>query len=103
MDNTQKQILKDISNRLDSSTKTPWSTGDFELWTKYANRMKTTIETVSPILITIANGVAEQPKAISNEEVTHLRWMYERLIGVHEENPNYDYMHKMKLIIDKLA
>jgi hypothetical protein len=34
-------------------------------------------------------------------EVKHINWMYNRLISVHNENPNYDYMLKFKEIIDK--
>ena len=30
-----------------------------------------------------------------------LQWIYDRLIHVYKENKNYDYMHKLKEIIDK--
>ncbi len=30
----------------------------------------------------------------------HLEWLYQRLIVVHGENPQYDYMLDMKAIID---
>lgn len=29
----------------------------------------------------------------------HLQFIYDRLITVHSENPNYDYMHRLKEII----
>jgi hypothetical protein len=32
----------------------------------------------------------------------HLEFLYQRLINVHGENPNYDYMLRMREIIDKL-
>lgn len=35
-----------------------------------------------------------------SKSVTHLEWIYDRLIHVHGENPNYDYMLKFKEIID---
>ncbi len=31
-----------------------------------------------------------------------LSWVYDRLCNKHEENPNLDYMRKMKAIIDKM-
>jgi len=31
----------------------------------------------------------------------HLQWLYNRLVNIHGENPNYDYMLKFKEIIDK--
>lgn len=34
------------------------------------------------------------------ERQEHLKWIYERLISKHGENPNFDYMHKLKDIID---
>jgi hypothetical protein len=29
-----------------------------------------------------------------------LQWIFDRLVNVHGENPNYEYMHKLKEIID---
>jgi hypothetical protein len=37
----------------------------------------------------------------SEENSNHLEWIYNRLIGFHNENPNYDYMIKLKTIIDQ--
>jgi hypothetical protein len=37
----------------------------------------------------------------SEENGNHLEWIYNRLIGFHNENPNYDYMIKLKTIIDQ--
>jgi hypothetical protein len=37
---------------------------------------------------------------MSQSDLNHLKWIYERLIHVHNENPNYDYMLKFKEIID---
>jgi hypothetical protein len=31
----------------------------------------------------------------------HLQWIYNRLVNVHGEDPNYDYMLKFKEIINK--
>lgn len=47
----------------------------------------------------------EQHKStnITQEEQEHLNWMYNRLISVHGENPNYDYMLKMNKILTKIA
>jgi hypothetical protein len=38
---------------------------------------------------------------MSQSDINHLKWIYERLIHVHKENPNYDYMLKFKEIINK--
>jgi len=35
------------------------------------------------------------------DEVIHLRWIYHRLVNVHGENKNYDYMLKLNKIIKK--
>jgi hypothetical protein len=35
-------------------------------------------------------------------DVNHLRWTYNRLKHIHKENENYDYMIRLKKIIDKL-
>jgi hypothetical protein len=35
----------------------------------------------------------------SEEDFNHLEWVYNRLISVHNENPNYDYMIRLKNII----
>ena len=37
-----------------------------------------------------------------SQDKKHLKWIYERLIEVHKENPNYDYMLKFKKIINNL-
>jgi len=29
-----------------------------------------------------------------------LEWIYERLVHVHKESPNYDYMHRLKEIVN---
>lgn len=33
--------------------------------------------------------------------IKHLEWIYDRLVEAHGENPNYDYMHKFKSIIEE--
>lgn len=38
---------------------------------------------------------------MTKEDLTHLEWIYGRLIHVHNENRNYDYMHRFKKIIDE--
>ena len=39
-------------------------------------------------------------KIMSQFDIDHLKWIYERLIYVHKEDPYYDYMLKFKEIID---
>lgn len=41
-------------------------------------------------------------KQLKNEQIEHLRWIYDRMINVHKENENFDYMHKFLSIIEKL-
>lgn len=42
----------------------------------------------------------EEIKRVQNKQ--HLTWIYERLIYIHKENPHYDYMIKLKQIIDEM-
>ena len=32
----------------------------------------------------------------------HLNWLFDRLVEVHNENPNYDYMVRFRKIIDEV-
>ena len=32
----------------------------------------------------------------------HLNWLFDRLVEVHNENPNYDYMIRFRKIIDDI-
>ena len=43
MKGNEARILRSVSHTLYDSTKTNWSTGDFEAWTKWARHMKTII------------------------------------------------------------
>jgi len=45
-----------------------------------------------------------QVKTTNNNwsDIDHLRWSYNRMKHTHKENPNYDYMIRLKSIIDKL-
>lgn len=38
---------------------------------------------------------------MEDKDIKHLTWIYERLIHVHKENPNYDYMIRLKQIVDE--
>jgi hypothetical protein len=43
-----------------------------------------------------------QKKNICNKEDTkHIEWIYNRLLYVYKENENYDYMIKLKNIIEQ--
>jgi len=35
------------------------------------------------------------------KDFEHLEWIFERLVEVYDENPNYDYMIRFKKIIQK--
>lgn len=38
-------------------------------------------------------------KSVSPEDVEHLKWIYARMVEVHGEKPNVDYMVKMRQIL----
>ena len=104
MDNTQKQILRDIANRLDQSTYTDWNTGDLDDWSEYGKKMKSVIVTVTPIINTIANGVDEPQETkdvISVDEIEFLRSIYNRMMGW-KHLSWVDELVKMDKILKKL-
>ena len=37
-----------------------------------------------------------------HEDAEHLRWLYDRMVRKHDENPNFDYMHRFVKIFNKL-
>jgi hypothetical protein len=43
----------------------------------------------------------QSKRMYSEEDLKHLEWIYGRLVDVHNENPNYDYILKFKSIIEK--
>jgi len=47
-------------------------------------------------------GTREYDEKLSKAEFNHLLWVYDRLISVHKENINSDYMIQLASIIDKL-
>lgn len=48
-------------------------------------------------------GAEWYAKKMYSEEVTnHLKFIYDRMVNIHNENENYDYMIKFKNIIKKL-
>lgn len=40
-----------------------------------------------------------KPSSINKKDKLYLEWLYERLVHVHDENENYDYMVRFKKII----
>lgn len=42
-------------------------------------------------------------QTLTKEEIEHLSFIYERLIHVHGENQNYDYMRKFAVILYKIS
>jgi hypothetical protein len=40
------------------------------------------------------------PNKMTNSQ--HLNWLFDRLVEVHNENPNYDYMIRFRKIIDEV-
>ena len=50
MNNTERIVLKELTKSLVESTETNWSYGDIEEWSKFARRMRSVIETVTPVM-----------------------------------------------------
>lgn len=38
--------------------------------------------------------------AYSEKDANHLEWLFERMVNVHGENPNYDYMIRFRKVIE---
>jgi hypothetical protein len=53
-------------------------------------------------IIVAFNQYHHQQQKLSQEDKQHLQWMYNRLAHVHLENENYDYMNRMKQILNNL-
>jgi phage-related protein len=68
MGNIQKEIILESCRKLSESTRRNWSGAGFDEWAEYAKKMKNTIETVVPILSSIANS--DEKESISeNAEI----------------------------------
>lgn len=37
-----------------------------------------------------------------HKDAEHLRWLYDRMVSKHDENTNFDYMHRFAKIFNKL-
>ncbi len=57
--NTNKEILTNIAKTLEESATTSWTSGGFEEWSRWARKMRDTINSVIPNLRTVSNN---QPK-----------------------------------------
>lgn len=60
MEKTEKLILKDIVNRLDEVSNVNLYPGNFDQWTNWARKMKETIQSVTPIINTIAESIDDE-------------------------------------------
>ena len=98
MDNTERKIIRDIADRLDSSTNTSWDRGDLDAFKVWSFKMRETIYTVSPILRTISNSELEKPK-VTNCDIGNLEWIYEKLKSQNHQCPQSDLMLKLKGVI----
>ena len=52
------------------------------------------------LIVTIEKNMNDQN--INEKDVKHLQWLYDRMVNVHGENKDYDYMIKFKEIIEQL-
>ncbi len=46
--------------------------------------------------------IIDKKDFINNEDLQHLKWIYERMVNQHNENWNYDYMYRFAKIMQKL-
>lgn len=53
------------------------------------------------ILAFIEGAKWQQERMYSEEDIKYLEWIYERMINVHNENLNYDYMIIFKNILEQ--
>ena len=59
MEKTQKQILNDIADKLNEVSNVNLYPGSFDQWTNWARKMKDTIQSVTPIIKTISEGIED--------------------------------------------
>ena len=52
--------------------------------------------------VTIDKNKNMKDQNINEKDVKHLQWLYDRMVNVHGENKDYDYMIKFKEIIEQL-
>lgn len=57
---TEKQIILDIANSLNTASIKPFNSGDFDDWYAYAGKMKSVIDAVTPMLTTLGNKGVEE-------------------------------------------
>lgn len=48
------------------------------------------------------NASGQTPDTTPQSDAEFLEWLYVRMVGIHGENPNIDYMCKLNSIIEKL-
>lgn len=48
------------------------------------------------------DGRNHPPNESPSNDAEFLEWLYVRLVGIHGENPNTDYMQNLTSIIEKL-
>jgi hypothetical protein len=46
--------------------------------------------------------IDNSPVVLSDEDIRHLEWTHSRMVFIHKENPQYDYMLKFEKIIKRL-
>lgn len=56
---SEKQVILTLCEKLEDSAKTRWESGNFDAWFEFANRMKTTIGTVSASLVALIENADE--------------------------------------------
>ncbi len=66
---TEKQIILDVANSLNTASIKPFDTGNLDDWYSYAGKMKSVIDAVTPILTTLGNkGIEEVINRLGLEE-----------------------------------
>lgn len=66
-------------------------------------KLNARIKKVSLRLVTVKNlQIVNDDMKLTNDELEHLWWMLERLVKVHKENRQVDYMKKFGHILNKI-
>ena len=65
---TTNKLLNDIATRLDESTQKNWDRGDVDDWAKFGRKMWNTIDSVTPILKTLATTPCNQSTPVSTDK-----------------------------------
>lgn len=99
MKKVEKKVVESVVDNLSLSTNTTWTTGEVEVWAKWARRMRDTIHNSNRTLRGLLE--TEDEERISNEDMFEiLSWLDEH--GYLTESAGVIYKHMKESINDEL-